>query len=163
MEQQMSEGLTSYGDSQLGAVGEVHLGLPTRRMFLLEVHLTVRTVKRPVIPDPALQRPRCLKEYVTEAELLPHADVTEIRSLPHDCVTQIMILSLKVCAGRIRTNVPTPGYNIQPLFRILPQHTVALRCAKSLELPQNGFLRGNQIMEAWIWCKGCRSSGEMSG
>ena len=36
------------------------------------------------------------------------------------------------------------GYNIQPLFRILPQHTVALRCAKSLELPQNGFLRGNQ-------------------
>ena len=27
---------------------------------------------------------RCLKEYVTEAELLPHADVTEIRSLPHD-------------------------------------------------------------------------------
>ena len=29
---------------------------------------------------------------------------------------------------------------------MLPQHTVALRCAKSLELPQNGFLRGNQ---AW--------------
>ena len=55
-----------------------------------------------------------------------------------------MILSQKVCAGRIRTNVPTPGYNIQSLFRILPQHTVALRCAKSLELPQNGFLRGNQ-------------------
>ena len=49
----------------------------------------------------------------------------------------------KVCAGRIRTNVPTPGYNIQSLFRILPQHTVALRCAKTLELPQNGFLRGN--------------------
>ena len=55
-----------------------------------------------------------------------------------------LILSQKVCAGRNRTNVPTPGYNIQPLFRILPQHTVALRCAKSLELPQNGFLRGNQ-------------------
>ena len=55
-----------------------------------------------------------------------------------------LILSQKVCAGRIRTNVPTPGYNIQSLFRILPQHTVALRCAKSLELPQNGFLRGNQ-------------------
>ena len=35
--------------------------------------------------------------------------------------------------------------HIQSLFRILPQHTVALRCAKSLELPQNGFLRGNQI------------------
>ena len=55
-----------------------------------------------------------------------------------------LILSQKVCAGRSRTNVPTPGYNIQSLFRILPQHTVALRCAKSLELPQNGFLRGNQ-------------------
>ena len=57
-----------------------------------------------------------------------------------------LILSQKVCAGRIRTNAPTPGYNIQSLFRILPQHTVALRCAKSLELPQNGFLRGNQLM-----------------
>ena len=56
-----------------------------------------------------------------------------------------MILSQKGCAGRSRTNVPTPGYNIQSLFRILPQHTVALRCAKSLELPQNGFLRGNQL------------------
>ena len=54
------------------------------------------------------------------------------------------ILALKVCAGRIRTNVPALGYNIQSLFRILPQHTVALRCAKSLGLPQNGFLRGNQ-------------------
>ena len=41
-----------------------------------------------------------------------------------------LILSQKVCAGRSRTNAPTPGYNIQPLFRILPQHTVALRCAK---------------------------------
>ena len=59
---------------------------------------------------------------------------------------EYLILSLKVCAGRIRTNVPTPGYNIQSLFRILPQHTVALRCAKSLELPQNGFLRGNQYL-----------------
>ncbi len=38
-----------------------------------------------------------------------------------------------------------PGYNIQSLFRVLPQHTVARRCAKSLELPQNGFLRGNQV------------------
>ena len=37
-----------------------------------------------------------------------------------------------------------PGYNIQSLFRVLPQHTVALTCAKALELPQNGFLRGNQ-------------------
>ena len=33
---------------------------------------------------------------------------------------------------------------MQSLFRTLPQHTVARRCAKSLELPQNGFLRGNQ-------------------
>ena len=57
---------------------------------------------------------------------------------------QDLILSYKVCAGRTRTNVPTPGCNIQSLFRMLPQHTVALRCTKSLELPQNGFLRGNQ-------------------
>ena len=64
-----------------------------------------------------------------------------VLDLPHS--DACLILSQKVCAGRIRTNVPTPGYNIQSLFRILPQHTVALRCAKSLELPQNGFLRGD--------------------
>ena len=69
-----------------------------------------------------------------------------------------MILSQKVCAGRSRTNVPTSGYNIQSLFRILPQHTVALRCAKSLELPQNGFLRGNQSS-----IKGQRSFGVSAG
>ena len=40
-----------------------------------------------------------------------------------------------------------PEYNIQSLFRVLPQHTVALTCAKALELPQNGFLRENQT---WI-------------
>ena len=40
-----------------------------------------------------------------------------------------------------------PGYNIQSLFRVLPQHTVSLRCAKALELPQNGFLRGNQYLK----------------
>ena len=44
-------------------------------------------------------------------------------------------------------HVPLPGYNIQSLFRVLPQHTVALTCAKALELPQNGFLRGNQDYE----------------
>ena len=42
------------------------------------------------------------------------------------------------------------GRNIQSLFRILPQHTVALRCAKSLELPQNGFLRRNQTYETGV-------------
>ena len=30
-----------------------------------------------------------------------------------------------------------------PIQAILAQHTVALKCAKSLELSQNGFLRGN--------------------
>ena len=63
-------------------------------------------------------------------------------------MNRYLILSQKVCAGRIRTNAPTPGYNIQSLFRILPQHTVALRCAKSLELPQNGFLRGNHTWDS---------------
>ena len=71
--------------------------------------------------------------------------------------TQELILSQKVCAGRIRTNAPTPGYNIQSLFRILPQHTVALRCAKSLELPQNGFLRGNQELATIERVKDIRS------
>ena len=36
---------------------------------------------------------------------------------------------------------------------MLPQHTVALRYAKSLELPQNGFLRGNHdfVYQAQSW------------
>ena len=46
--------------------------------------------------------------------------------------------------AELETNVPAPGYNIQSLFRA--QHTVALRCAESLELPQNGFLRGNHAL-----------------
>ena len=69
---------------------------------------------------------------------------TPRRSYRFQLTEATLILSQKVCASRIRTNVPTPGYNIQSLFRILAQHTVALRCAESLELPQNGFLRGNQ-------------------
>ena len=44
----------------------------------------------------------------------------------------------------LEQTVPLPGYNIQSLFHVLPQHTVALTCAKALKLPQNGFLRGNQ-------------------
>ena len=71
-------------------------------VMLLNVRNVVEPVSRGVLVDdfdpdyPPLIgvnyfcRSRCLKEYVTEAELLPHADVTEIRSLPHDCVTQIM-------------------------------------------------------------------------
>ena len=58
-------------------------------------------------------------------------------------MTMIDSLVKSLCRLNYRTNVPTPGYNIQSLFRTLPQHTVARRCAKSLELPQNGFLRGN--------------------
>ena len=75
-------------------------------------------------------------------------------AVPYDAsdkhATRVSSLSLV----RYRTNdysvpvayVPTPGYNIQSLFRTLPQHTVARRCAKSLELPQTGFLRGNQTL-----------------
>ena len=47
--------------------------------------------------------------------------------------------------------MPLPGYNIQSLFRVLPQHTVARRCTKALELPQNGFLRGNQGLPAVLF------------
>ncbi len=54
--------------------------------------------------------------------------------------------------------MPAPGYNIQSLFRILPQHTVARICAKLLELPQTGFLRGNQL-----WAEGSLDLSKLIG
>ena len=58
--------------------------------------------------------------------------------------------------------MPAPGYHIQSLFRILAQHAVALKCAKSLELPQNGFLRGNQELNAGLLCA-CLPTEESPG
>ena len=52
LEQQMSVGLAGDGHLEFHAVGEVNLGLPSRRMHLGEVHLLVRTVQRPP-PEPA--------------------------------------------------------------------------------------------------------------
>ena len=49
MEQQMWIGLAGDGHPQGIAVGEVELGLATRRMLLGEVHLPLRTVQRPPI------------------------------------------------------------------------------------------------------------------
>ena len=54
-------------------------------------------------------------------------------------------------------------YNIQSLFRVLPQHTVALRCAKALELPQNGFLRGNQGLAPTTSGTPCRLEATVAG
>ena len=49
LEQQVGVGLSGNGNAQGAAVGEVDLGLPTRRMHLGEVHLPVGTIQRP--PD----------------------------------------------------------------------------------------------------------------
>ena len=70
VEQQMPEGLTTYGDSQLGAVGEVHLRLTARWMLLLEVHLAVGSMKRPVVADPTLKRPQLGPSEPARAPLL---------------------------------------------------------------------------------------------
>ena len=87
-------------------------------------------------------RPRSLVTCIGPGSTSPSGKISRSCFLPVSHPR--LILSQKVCAGRIRTTVPLPGYNIQSLFRVLPQHTVALRCAKALELAQNGFLRGNQ-------------------
>ena len=49
LEQQVAMGLASDGHLQGVAVGEVDLGLPSRWMFLGEVHLLVRTMQRPPV------------------------------------------------------------------------------------------------------------------
>ena len=107
-------------------------------------HETVELIEDELIKSPNcidnLPRPDYSTFFGRDSE---RSEILEHLNHPRAWIT-IMILSQKVCVGRIRTNVPTPGCNIQSLFRILPQHTVALRCAKSLELPQNGLLRGNQ-------------------
>ena len=63
LEQQVGVGLAGDGHLEFPAVGEVELGLPSRRMRLGEVHLLIRPMQRPP-PEPAeglqssLQRPQ---------------------------------------------------------------------------------------------------------
>ena len=51
LEQQVGVGLSGDGHLEFPAVGEVELGLPSRRMHLGEVHLLIRTMQRPP-PEP---------------------------------------------------------------------------------------------------------------
>ena len=54
----MPVGPPADGHSQRVAVGEVHLGLPARRMLLGEVHLPVRALQSAPVLEAALQRPQ---------------------------------------------------------------------------------------------------------
>ena len=58
LEQQVGVGLSGDGHLEFPAVGEVELGLPSRRMHLGEVHLLIRTMQRPPILQSSLQRPQ---------------------------------------------------------------------------------------------------------
>ena len=51
LEQQVGVGLSGDGHLEFPAVGEVELGLPSRRMHLGEVHLLIRPMQRPP-PEP---------------------------------------------------------------------------------------------------------------
>ena len=55
LEQQVGVGLSGDGHLEFPAVGEVELGLPSRRMHLGEVHLLIRTMQRPPILQSSLQ------------------------------------------------------------------------------------------------------------
>ena len=83
VEQQMPEGLPTYGHPKPRTVGEVHLRLTSRRMILLEVHLPVRPVKCPVVADPALKRPQ-----MGTAE---PAGVSLVEPLEDSCRTQFTL------------------------------------------------------------------------
>ena len=58
LEQQVLERLSAYRDAKFSTVREVHLRLASRRMLLLEVQLTIRSVQRPPVPHPLLKRPQ---------------------------------------------------------------------------------------------------------
>ena len=92
----MPEGLSTYGHPKPRTVCEVHLGLTARRMVLLEVHLPVRSVKRPVVADPALKRPQ-----LGTAE---PAGVSLVEPFEDSCRTQI---SLRI-GPKQRLHVPLP-------------------------------------------------------
>ena len=55
LEQQVGVGLSGDGHLEFPAVGEVELGLQSRRMHLGEVHLLIRTMQRPPILQSSLQ------------------------------------------------------------------------------------------------------------
>ena len=109
VEQQVSEGLATYGDSQFRAVGEVHLRLSARRMLLLKVHLTIRPMKGSVVSDPALERP-----LLRPAE---PARVSLVKPLQDGCRTQLTVgigpqqrhdIALPHVRERVRSASPSP-------------------------------------------------------
>ena len=55
LEHHMRKRLSAYRHLQTVAVREVHLGLTSRWVLLLEVHLTLRPVQRTPVPQPPLQ------------------------------------------------------------------------------------------------------------
>ena len=54
----MRKRLSAYRHLQTVAVREVHLCLTSRRMLLLEVHLSLRPIQRAPVPHTSLQRPQ---------------------------------------------------------------------------------------------------------
>ena len=132
----MSERLSTYGDSQLPTVGEVHVSLTTRWMVPPEVHLPVRTVESPIVADPPLQRP----------QLGPSepARVSILKPLQDSCRTQLTVrirqeqrrdVTLPYISERVQPRPPVP-----PLLRrqrsTLPSHYQSLtrggRCRRCL-------------------------------
>ena len=95
--------------TQPGAVSEVHLRLSTRRVVLLEVHLTVRSVQRPVVAHSPLKRPQLGSSEP--------AGVSLIEPLQDGCRAQLTLgtgpqqrhdIALPHLRERVRSASPSP-------------------------------------------------------
>ena len=136
LEQQVPERLPSNRHSQRARVREVERRFPTRNRHLLEVHLALRAVLRPPLPDPPLQRPQLPR---LEATRMPPAQLPEQRQnlqpslrirhqLRHD-------LRLPHVAERVLPRPPRP----RPLRR---RRQCTLRPAARRPLAHSGRRRG---------------------
>ena len=90
---------------------------------------------------------RRMRESPHKRQVLQDSDVEKVLSLFEEGYAGSLITnkfdSLVKSLCKPNENKRTHTWvQYQPLFRILAQHTVALRCAESLELPQTGFYEG---------------------
>ena len=102
---------------------------------------------------------RMIKRYLEQVSANPsEVDLLDFRNLdavprqsrdhqPYLQRAELQVRFSRKKSVQVELEQPYPclGTIYSSLFRVLPQHTVALTCAKALELPQNGFLRGNQV------------------
>ena len=85
LEQQVPERLAPYRHPQAARVREVERRFPTRNRHLLEVHLAIRAVLGPPLPDPPLQRPELPRLEATR--MPPHSSRNSVSTCSRPSVS----------------------------------------------------------------------------